>query len=74
MGISQEERVQVVALMVAGERWQTASETVGIGISQASAYRWLQVWRVSGRDQTDQKMPRSDGAASFAYVELIYIH
>ena len=48
MGISQEERVQVVELMVAGERWQVASETVGIGISQASAYRWVQVWRVSG--------------------------
>ena len=48
MTISQEERVQVVALMVAGETWQVASEKVGIGISQASAYRWVQVWRVSG--------------------------
>jgi transposase len=48
MAISQAERVQVVERMVAGQTWPAASEAVGIQISPASCYRWVQVWRVEG--------------------------
>jgi len=48
MGISQEERVQVVELMLSGQSWQGAIEEVGLPISEATAYRWVRVWRAEG--------------------------
>jgi transposase len=47
--ISQDEKVQVVELMLAGHHWQEATEQVGITISESTAYRWVRCWRQDGR-------------------------
>lgn len=46
--MSQEERVQVVELMVSGQSWSEAIAEVGVTISEATAYRWVRVWRAEG--------------------------
>jgi transposase-like protein len=56
MAISQEQRVEVVERMMAGKSWQAASEAMGIRISPASCYRWVQVWRAEGRAGHASKM------------------
>ncbi len=49
MAISQDEKVRVVELMLAGHHWQEATEQVGITISESTAYRWVRCWRQDGR-------------------------
>ena len=49
MGISQEQKLEVVELMVGGENWQSACEAVGVETSRTSAYRWVRIWRTQGR-------------------------
>jgi transposase len=49
MAISQDEKVQVVELILAGHHWQEATEQVGITISESTAYRWVRCWRQDGK-------------------------
>lgn len=39
---------QVAFLMQQGIPWKEATATVGITISRATAYRWLEAWRTQG--------------------------
>ena len=49
MAISLEKKVEVVELMVAGHRWSEAVEQAGVQISESTAYRWCNCWRVEGQ-------------------------
>lgn len=48
MGISQEQKQQVVERMQAGQPWLEAIEQVGVKVCQSTAYRWVRCWRDQG--------------------------
>ena len=48
MGISPNEKRQVVELMIAGTPWPEATQQVGVSASQSTAYRWVREWRQEG--------------------------
>lgn len=49
MGISQEQKQQVVERMQAGQGWAEAIEQVGVKVCQSTAYRWGRCWRDKGK-------------------------
>lgn len=61
MAVSQTEKRQVVELMLAGHRWQKATEQVGVNVSESTAYRWVRCWRQEG------EAGLSDGRHGHAY-------
>jgi transposase len=48
MGISPNEKQQVVELMITGTPWTEATQQVGVSASQSTAYRWVREWRQEG--------------------------
>jgi transposase len=48
VGISQEQKQQVVERMQAGQAWSEAIEQVGVKVCQSTAYRWGRCWRDQG--------------------------
>jgi transposase len=48
VGISQEQKQQVVERMQAGQTWSEAIEQVGVKVCQSTAYRWVRCWRDKG--------------------------
>jgi transposase len=48
MGISQEQKQQVVERMQTRQAWLEAIEQVGVKVCQFTAYRWVRYWRDKG--------------------------
>ena len=48
MAISQDDKLRVVELILAGQLWPAAIAQVGVQVSESTAYRWVRGWRRAG--------------------------
>jgi transposase len=48
MAISQDDKLRVVELIMAGQLWPAAIAQVGVQVSESTAYRWVRCWRRAG--------------------------